>query len=105
MKVWYGNEKSYDAVLDAQVQLKAMLKANPGLDAFDPPSLLEVEDGVGLVSIAGPLINGSAGWLAIFGVTGYDDIADALLEGVSDKSVKSIVLQVDSPGGMRWGWP
>ena len=99
MKVWYGTEKSYDAVLDAQVQLKAMLKANPGLDAFDPPSLLEVEDGVGLVSIAGSLINGSAGWMTMFGVTGYDDIAEALLEGVSDKSVKSIVLKVNSPGG------
>ena len=99
MKVWYGTEKSYEAVLDARVQLKAMLKANPGLEAFEPPSLLDVQDGVGLVSVAGSLVNGSAGWLSMFGVTGYDDIAEALLEGVADKSVKSIVLGVNSPGG------
>lgn len=69
MKVWYGTEKSYKAVLDAQVQLKALMKANPGLEAFEPPSLLEVEDGMGFVNIAGSLIEGSAGWLSMFGVT------------------------------------
>lgn len=102
-KVWYGSEKSYDAVLDAEVQVKAMLKANPGMDEFEMPSLMELADDVGLVSISGSLINGSAGWMRIFGVTGYDDIAEALLEGISDKKVKSIMLHVKSPGGSAQG--
>lgn len=102
-KVWYGTEKSYDAVLDAEVQVKALLKSNPKLDEFEMPSLLGVQDDVGLVSVKGSLIKGSSGWMRLFGVTGYDDIADALLEAVSDKQVKSIVLGVDSPGGSAQG--
>lgn len=102
-KVWYGSEKSFDAVLDAEVQVKALLKSNPKLDEFELPSLMEMQDDVALVNIKGSLVNGSSGWMRIFGITGYDDVAEALLEAVSDKKVKSVVLNVDSPGGSAKG--
>lgn len=103
-KIWFGNEKSYSTVLDAEIKLDALLRANPSLDdMFEIPSTYRLEGDVGVVSVKGSLINGSAGWMSIFGVTGYDDIAQGLIDAVSDKNVKSIMLEVDSPGGSAKG--
>lgn len=103
-KVWYGSEASYKAVMDAQVKLAAMLKANPKMeDEFEIPSTYRLEGDVGVVSVKGSLVNGRAGWLQIFDITGYEDIAAGLIEAVQDKKAKSIMLNIDSSGGSAKG--
>lgn len=70
---------------------------------------VRVESETAFIQIAGPLMRTVPTWLArwrqIFGdaVTGYDEIIEDLAEAVEDRSVKQIVLQVNSPGGSAFG--
>jgi signal peptide peptidase SppA len=61
--------------------------------------MVDVQDGVAVITIQGSLVSGSSGYMRMFGVVGYADIQDALLQAVSDKSAKSILLNIDSGGG------
>ena len=56
---------------------------------------------VALVEAAGEIVNGSAGG-DMFGdnsVIASDDMAHAIREATKDKTIKAIILRVDSPGG------
>lgn len=60
-------------------------------------------DGVAVISIVGSLVNRGA-WLgARSGMTSYEGISAQLRDAVGDKSVKAIVLDIDSPGGEATG--
>ena len=50
---------------------------------------------IGIVTIAGMIVDGKAGP----GTAGGDTIAQAIEKGIQDKSVKALVVRVDSPGG------
>lgn len=103
-KVWYGSEASYNVLVEAKLKLGALLKSNGDKTyELEMPDLMTVHGDVGVMDIKGSLMNGSSGWLRFFGVVGYDDIAEALVQGVADKKVKSIMLNVDSPGGSAKG--
>jgi len=92
--LWLGSQASYDNFLAA----KEKASGQPQADASW--SLLNVNDGVGVIDIQGSLANGSFGPLGqMLGVTGYADIQDALVQAVVNKDVKSILLNVDSGGG------
>jgi signal peptide peptidase SppA len=64
-----------------------------------PPSIYELVGDAAVIDISGSLVPGYAGWMQLFGVTGYEDISGALIEAVKDKKAKRIVLCIDSPGG------
>jgi signal peptide peptidase SppA len=65
-----------------------------------PPSLMEKQGNVAVVKIHGPLFtNAPAFAKALFGVSDYTDISNALVLAAKDPSVHSIMLDVDSPGG------
>lgn len=95
--LWLGNQNAYHA-LD---QAKALALANYG--NADPEEcdseLLDIQDGVGIIDIKGSLVAGEAGFMSYFGVTGYDDIRDALVEAVENPQVNAILLNIDSGGG------
>ena len=98
--IWYGSQESYDLVSIARDKLQALqARSNSSLSDIELPSLYERHDDVGVVTIQGPLIDGSAGYLRLFGVTGYDDIVEAAVEGLADKKAKALVYSVTSPGG------
>ncbi len=50
---------------------------------------------IGIVTIAGMIVDGKAGP----GSAGGDTIAQAIEKGLQDKAVKALVVRVDSPGG------
>ena len=50
---------------------------------------------IGVVTVAGEIVDGKAGP----GVAAGDTIADALLKGLATKNLKALVVRVDSPGG------
>jgi len=50
---------------------------------------------IGIVTIAGMIVDGNAGP----GSAGGDTIAQAIEKGLQDKAVKALVVRVDSPGG------
>jgi signal peptide peptidase SppA len=89
--VWLGTQSSYE-VFEAA-------KKEPKVDSYGLPSMVDVQDGVAVITIQGSLVSGSSGYMRMFGVVGYADIQDALLQAVADKSAKSILLNIDSGGG------
>lgn len=50
---------------------------------------------IGVVTVAGAIVDGKAGP----GTAGGDTIADALLKGLAKDDLKALVVRVDSPGG------
>lgn len=103
-RIWAGSQDSFDLLMAAMISATEIVEARAGRDdPFELPPLLDVQDGVGVVSVKGPLVAGSAGFMRLFGITGYSDIQAAVAEAVKDKGVKSILLDVKSGGGMVEG--
>lgn len=61
--------------------------------------LLSVEGSVGVIGIKGPLVNSDSFWNRIFGLVSYNSIREALIEAAANSDVKTILLDIDSPGG------
>lgn len=108
MEFWMGDE--------CNAQKYASLMLNPPVDkiknapmmtsAFEPdrywglPAMAQMSGDVAVIKIAGNLIAGEAGWRRAFGYIGYEDIKAAVIEALSMNEVKSIMLYMDTPGGM-----
>ncbi len=56
-------------------------------------------DAIGVVTVAGDIVDGKAP----LGTAGGDSIADALNKSVTDDKLKALVIRVDSPGGSVTG--
>ena len=52
-------------------------------------------DRIGIVTVAGDIVDGNAGP----GTAGGDTIARAVLDGLAKKDLKALVVRIDSPGG------
>lgn len=103
--LWAGSEESYEVVLQAQANVQALAQAvlAAGGDMPDMPQAWEKQGTLAIVPIAGSLIMGNAGWMSLFGVSGYADIESALTAAAMDPDVKSILLDVKSGGGAAAG--
>lgn len=103
--LWLGSQDSFEAAKAAAAKAEAHPEFKAGLDMeeFIYNHLVSVQDGVGMVNISGPLVSGSAGFGAFFGITGYNDVRNAMLRLSADKSVNSILLVIDSGGGAVGG--
>lgn len=98
--LWAGSQASYDAVALAEKKLEDGKRA--GMYSGSPdnlPPLWEKRGSVGVVSIDGSLIDGDSGWLRLFGIVGYENIAQATIDAASDPDVKSLLFHVNSGGG------
>jgi signal peptide peptidase SppA len=91
--LWLGTEASYEAYE------KLLAMGEDSRSKMQKPTYYTAQKGVAVFPIRGSLISGKAGWMSFFGVTGYDDIQEGLVQAVADPKVKSILLEVDSPGG------
>lgn len=100
--LWLGTEASHSVYMQAVVSA-AEFQARGGSMEDMMGSGVEVQDNVGIIPIEGSLISGDAGFMRLFGVTGYGNIADSLIAAVQDPTVHSIVLSIDSPGGQVSG--
>lgn len=94
--LWLGSQTSYEAVLEA----KTNVLANYGDKTEAPlPSLLSVQGSVGIITVKGSLVNGHAGYMSYYGITGYGDIREALLAAIQHSSVSAILMNFDTGGG------
>jgi protease-4 len=96
---------------DDDAMQAALNKAGAGAKPVPMPEYIhadedlnEVGDGsrIALIEGAGEIVEGSTGGSGLFGneqVMAGDDIARAIREAAKDKTVKAIVLRVDTPGG------
>jgi signal peptide peptidase SppA len=76
----------------------AQISADDG-NLPDLPPLWAREGDIAVVNVFGSLVPGTAGYWRLYGVTGYSDITDAVIEAVSDDTIKAVALRVESPGG------
>lgn len=68
--------------------------------------LLMMEDGVGIIRLHGPLMRDpDLISTLLFGATDINQVADAVRQAADSKEVKSILLDIDSPGGTVNGTP
>lgn len=102
--LWAGSQESYEkwAAIDAAIDEK-MLAYVPGQDQQDPeddlPDLLDIQGGVGVISIMGPLTNRDSWMNSIMGVVSYGQIREALVYAAESPNVTQILLNIDSGGG------
>jgi signal peptide peptidase SppA len=54
---------------------------------------------VAVIDVFGTLVHRSSGLDAMSGLTSYEQLARELAQAIADPAVKSVVLQIDSPGG------
>lgn len=62
-----------------------------------------VKSEIGIINISGPMLYSEEWWHEYFGVTSHGAVGRALDELLSDSSVKTIILRVQSPGGTSFG--
>ena len=74
--------------------------------AEPPHPLLSIEDGIGVVSIEGPILRKPDLFARVFmGATSSEDIGDALREAGERPDIRAVFLDIDSPGGTVAGTP
>ena len=95
-----------EAMQSMAAQASAFFDARLTLPEATENPLLTVEDGVGIVRIHGPLMRDpDLISTLLFGATDMNQVADAILQATESKEVKSILLDIDSPGGTVNGTP
>ncbi len=67
--------------------------------------LLNVQNGVGTIDITGPLMRNADEWDKAMGATDMADIHEALDQAGARPDVRSVMLNIDSPGGTVMGTP
>jgi len=102
---WCGDDESYQAVVKAEVATNKLLAriAADNSEMPDLPPVWSKEGDTATIKVFGSLMQGNAGWMRYYGVTGYTDILDAFINAIADESVKKIVMLVESPGGATNG--
>lgn len=87
-------------------QAAAFFDARLSLPESAENPLLTMEDGVGIIRLHGPLMRDpDLISTLLFGATDINQVADAVRQAADSKEVKSILLDIDSPGGTVNGTP
>ena len=101
--LWFGSHESY---AEFQANLKKAEDFIAARDEDDEDEKDKFEDmyerdgNVGVLKISGHLINGYAGpFFRMFGIIGYEDIAEAATLAAADRQASKLLLAVASPGG------
>ena len=81
-------------------------RGNPLPQSHPQSPLLTVENGIGTVSIEGPILR-KPGLFArvLMGAVGSEEIGDALREAGERDDIRAVFLDIDSPGGTVAGTP
>lgn len=94
--LYCGSESQFHAELEHRAQVAAMMSSGREAPA---PKPYQVSNGVAIIPIKGSLVEGSAGFMSLFGYTGYEDITNMATAAAADQDVKAILLDVASGGG------
>lgn len=100
---WLLTPEAHAALVSAS---RSFFESPPQIVPEPESPLLSVEDGVGIVTISGPIIR-RPGLIAqfLFGATDTEAIIEAVNEAAENASVQAVLLDVDSPGGSVSGTP
>jgi ClpP class serine protease len=112
--LWAGDVQSYIAVQEAKVRMdEASIEARASswgndddedegqFDGYD--YMVQQIGSTAVISIQGQLIPQSNWLTRLFGMTGYDEIKNSLVSVINEGSSKSMLLDINSPGGATEG--
>ncbi|SEI42388.1 S49 family peptidase [Paraburkholderia diazotrophica] len=77
----------------------AFMGGEPGALEKDLNEPYDVINGVAVIDVSGTLVQKSSYLRPYSGMLGYNAIRNNFIEALSDKAVRAIALQIDSPGG------
>lgn len=97
--LWYGTEASFYEAIALEKRVAASIQAGGPFDDMPGDYLLTKQGNIGVVNIAGPLVNSDHPLLALFGVSSYPAIRRAVVSAAKDPAIDHIVLAIDSGGG------
>ena len=100
-KVWLVEPRTLNALAVQLTEAASISLSLADTERKEPAAELQVIAGVAVIPIKGVLMNQVPWFFGIFGIdaTAYSQISDMIKEALGDKSVESILLDVDSPGG------
>lgn len=101
-KYWAGTEETLAAYVLAMKRAESLvLEKGADIDGSAPraPRLFSQAGNVGVITIAGPLVNTDSWLNEYMGVTGYPEIRAALIHAATAEDVGAIVLDINSGGG------
>ena len=102
-RFWCGTDETLASYLMGMKHIEATQPQAGGYDGEEdsdrPPRLFSQIGNVGVISIAGPLVNNDSWINAFVGRTGYPEIREALIYAATKEGVGAIVLDVNSGGG------
>lgn len=118
--LWLGSLESFKVAAEAEIRQADMTLqemadlAEHGLQAYQLDSedehpfgdmryMAELVEDVAVITISGALVPGTSRWNKYMGVTGYGEIREAVVKAAEMENVKSILLDIDSPGGAVTG--
>lgn len=102
---WAIQQEALDTILEiaarenASPQAVAEKLGRPLENTYD----VENRDGVAVLHVVGPLFRYANMFTALSGATSYDLLARDFAKAVDDPNIRSIVLNIDSPGGEAAG--
>jgi signal peptide peptidase SppA len=95
-ELWAGSLSTYHAAQEAEARILAGFSTSEPAEHSDH---LTIIGNIGIVSIAGTLVNRDSPWNKYMGVISYNEIRAALGDCVSNPNIKQIVLDINSGGG------
>lgn len=103
-QTWAGTLSAWNEYSAAQEGMQKRLAAGDWPDDDDDDEdealrLLQVQDGVAVISIHGGLTNSDSWMNQYFGLVSYGEIREALIAATKDEGVSQILLSVESGGG------
>lgn len=66
---------------------------------FSSAPLTKVGSGVGMITVNGQLVNSDKWYTKFLGQVGYPHLQDSLVKAYNDPDIKSVLLNINSPGG------
>ena len=66
---------------------------------FSSAPLTKLDNGVGMITVNGPLVNSDKWYLKYLGQVGYPHIQDSLVRAYNDPEVTSLLMNYTTPGG------
>lgn len=107
-KFWCGTDETlaqYFLALRSIAAMDPAMAASFISSANDPkpearlPRLFSQAGGVGIITIAGALVNNDSPYNAYYGLTSYAEIREAVVHAANDPAVGAILLDITSGGG------
>lgn len=100
---WLITPEAFESMASSTL---AFMDNPPSVERKEAHPLLSVEDGIGVISISGPMLRRPDLFsVLIFGATDTEEIARAIREATERDDVQAIFLDIDSPGGTVNGTP